>query len=149
MYDDEIRSSVADLAVPTFDSTPFVQPLALEDARVAIVTTAGLTPDSGEIWRRGDEGFRVLEGAPESLQLGHASQNVDRIAFEYDHNVVFPVDRLQELARDGVIGSVADRHLSFMGAQHGTLRTIQLDTGPKAARVLLDAGVDVAILTPI
>jgi hypothetical protein len=37
-----------------------------------------------------------------------------------------------------------------MGAQIDyTLETIRLDTGPAAARVLLDDGVDVVLLTPV
>ena len=48
------------------------------------------------------------------------------------------------------IGSVASRHLSFMGAQTDhTLTTLRLDTGPAAARLLLDDGVDVVLLTPV
>ena len=38
----------------------------------------------------------------------------------------------------------------FMGAQFdATFSTILLDSGPAAARVLLDDGVDVVLLTPI
>jgi D-proline reductase (dithiol) PrdB len=33
-----------------------------------------------------------------------------------DWNVVFPLDRLNELVSEGTIGSVAATHYSFMGA---------------------------------
>jgi hypothetical protein len=36
--------------------------------------------------------------------------------FQEDWNVVFPLDRLNELAAEGTIGSVAATHYSFMGA---------------------------------
>ncbi len=43
-----------------------------------------------------------------------------------------------------------DRHISFMGAQFdATFSTILLDSGPAAAKVLLDDDVDVVLLTPV
>ena len=45
--------------------------------------------------------------------MSHISVNFDRSGFQQDLNVVFPVERLREMAADGEIGSVAD---SFMGA---------------------------------
>jgi D-proline reductase (dithiol) PrdB len=48
--------------------------------------------------------------------MSHISVNFDRTGFQEDLNVVFPIDRLKELATEGVIGSVADYHYSFMGA---------------------------------
>ena len=82
--------------------------------------------------------------------LGHSSSNFDRSGWLADPNVVFPLDRLRELAGAGTIGSVAPRHLAFAGNQpNETLATIGLDTGPAAARVLLEDGVDVVLLTPV
>jgi D-proline reductase (dithiol) PrdB len=62
---------------------------------------------------------------------------------------VFPIDRLRELADADRIGSVAPRHLSFMGAQHETLTTMRLDSGPAAAKLLRRDGVDVVVLTGV
>ena len=76
--------------------------------------------------------------------------NFDRSGLLADLNVAYPADRLDELAAQGVIGSVATNHLSFMGAQPDhTLTTMRLDTGPAAARQLLADGVDVVLLTPV
>ena len=65
--------------------------------------------------------------------------------------MVFPLDRLHELAAEGVIGSVAPRHLAFVGNNHHdeTLTTIRLDSGPAAAALLREDGVDVVLLTPV
>src|SRR5688572_24187152 len=108
------------------DMKPFGPPAwvpgpPLARRRVAIVTTAGLH-------RRGDipfiEGpaqadYRVIPGdaAPGDLLTSHASINFDRAGFQQDINVVFPIERLAELAAEGTIGSVAEYHYSFMGAQ--------------------------------
>ena len=149
--DAAIRARVGDIPVPTFESTPATTALPLRNARVAIVTTAGLRP-SGDVslWQPTDGSFTVLPGDARDVQLSHLSQNFDRTGFAADLNVVYPIDRLNELAINGEIGSVASRHISFMGAQSdATFTTILLDTGPAAARVLREDGVDVVLLTPV
>ena len=120
----------------------------LNKARVAIVTTAGLRFDGGT-WEAG-QGFVVLPGDQRHLTIAQNSSNFDRTGFATDINVVYPVDRLAELAASGAIGSVASQHLSFMGAQPDhVLETLRLDTGPAAAKSLRDDGVDVVLLTPV
>ena len=149
--DTAIRARVGDIPVPTFDSTPVASPPPLREARVAIVTTAGLR-SAGDVtlWQPTDGSFTVLPAAARDVQLSHFSPNFDRTGFAADLNIVYPVDRLNELAAAGEIGSVASRHLSFMGAQaDATFSTILLDTGPAAARVLREDGVDVVLLTPV
>jgi D-proline reductase (dithiol) PrdB len=121
---------------------------ALNEARVAIVTTAGLRPDGG-VWNRG-QGYVVVPSDERRLSLAHNSSNFDRSGIVNDLNVVYPADRLDELAARGVIGSVASQHLSFMGAQPDhVLETLRLDTGPAAAKLLIDDGVSVVLLTPV
>jgi D-proline reductase (dithiol) PrdB len=148
--DEVIRRSVEDLPVLDPGPTPCTVAPQLSQARVAIVTTAGLRSDGGGTWALGDQGFTVLDGGDRGVTLDHYSPNFDRSGFAADLNVVYPIDRLAELAADGVIGSVAPRHLSFMGAQPDhTLSTIRVDTGPAAARLLLEDGVDIVLLTPV
>jgi D-proline reductase (dithiol) PrdB len=128
----------------------WVTPPPLESARVAIVTTAGLRSEGHAPWSRHDSGFTVIPDGARSLAATHVSQNYDRTGFLADLNVVYPVDRLHELADCGAIGSVASNHLSFMGAQaDNTLETLRLDTGPAAAKLLREDGVDVALMTPV
>jgi D-proline reductase (dithiol) PrdB len=129
-------------------TTPTVAP-PLAQARVAIVTTAGLRPDGIGTWSEG-QGFTVLAHADHHVTLAHASANFDRAGVAADLNVVYPIDRLDELAAQGRIGSVASRHLSFMGAQlDHTFTTLRLDTGPAAAKLLIADEVDVVLLTPV
>lgn len=145
-----VRARVNDVPVYEFETAFFTQPPPLAKARVAIVTTAGLRNDGSARWLPGDQSFTMLDGKTRNLHLGHFSPNFDRTGFALDLNVVYPIDRLQELATRGTIGSVASTHLSFMGAQlDHTLATMRLDTGPAAARVLRDDGVDVVLLTPV
>jgi D-proline reductase (dithiol) PrdB len=51
--------------------------------------------------------------------MSQISVNFDRSGFHKDLNVVFPVERLKEMAADGEIGSVSDFGYSFMGATDG------------------------------
>lgn len=147
--DASLRTYLATLPVPTFDDLTFVTAPPLEDATVAIVTTAALHhPDQGG-FGPGDQSFRQLDHVRRDVVLGHLSPNFDRSGMAADLNVVYPVDRLDELAADGVIGAVSPVHLAFLGAQDETMSTIRLDSGPAAAAVLRDHGVDVAILTPV
>ena len=63
--------------------------------------------------------------------------------------MVYPADRLVEMAAEGVIGAVGRHHVAFLGAQDETMSTIRLDTGPAAAKILRDDDVDVVLLTPV
>lgn len=147
--DEAMRARVNDVPVPEFATTPFTVPPPLDRARIAIVTTAALRRPEDEAWGRGDESFRVLPDRARNLTIGHFSPNWDRSGIAADLNVAYPVDRLHELAAEGVMGSVAPNHISFHGVVEGNLSTIQMDTGPAAARRLRDDGVDVVLLTPV
>jgi D-proline reductase (dithiol) PrdB len=121
----------------------------LSQSRVAIVTTAALRLRDQDKFLGGDQSFRILPATTEGLILGQISPNFDRSGFIIDPNVVFPVDRLHEMAAEGHIGSVAPQHIAFLGAQGESLATMIMDSGPAAAKVLKDEGVDVVLLTPV
>ncbi|MFN0030272.1 MAG: glycine/sarcosine/betaine reductase selenoprotein B family protein [Acidimicrobiales bacterium] len=147
--DEIVRTNVNNLDAFDFGTTAATAAPPLRGARVAIVTTAGLRADGSGTWSEG-QGFVSLDARSRDVTLAHFSINFDRSGLMADLNVAYPADRLEELARDGTIGSVATNHLSFMGAQTDhTLTTLRLDTGPAAARQLLDDGVDVVLLTPV
>ena len=150
MSDEQLRTTLGGLKSFTFDDVPWTTPKPLHESRVAIVTTAGLRVESNADWNAGDQGFTQIPHDAENLTLAHYSPNFDRVGWILDKNVVFPIDRLYELAEDGIIGSVAKTHISFMGAQPDhTLETIRLDSGPAAAKLLKDDEVDLVLLTPV
>ena len=143
------RKHLEELKCPTFETQPWVEGPPLSMRRVAIVSTAGLH-------RRGDRPFtldpgdyyRIIPGDIEvnDLAMTHVSTNYDRSGFQQDWNVVFPIERLRELAEEGVIGSVADYHYSFMGAQDPTLME---HDARKLAGLLKKDDVDAALLIPV
>lgn len=147
--DQAMRAHAATLPTPTFDRLAWAVPPPLSSATVAIVTSAALhTPDQDR-FGAGDTGFRVIERDRRDLVLGHWSPNFDHSGIALDLNVVYPIDRLEELAARGTIGAVAPRHISFAGNQPDDVATIRLDSGPAAAALLRDDGVDVVVLTPV
>ncbi len=146
--DHDMRAVMASLPVPELEGAPFAAAPNLADAQVAIVTTAGLHLASEDSFGIFDPGYRVLPHGRDDVTISHNSQNLDRSGMMLDRNVVYPVDRLDELAADGTIGSVAPNHFSFMGAQ-SDLATILHDTGPQAAHRLQEQGTDVVLLTPV
>jgi len=118
--DDVTRKHLKGLKCPTFENQPWVEGPPLSKRRVAIVSTAGLHSknDRPFTFDPGDY-YRVIPGdiRADDLVMTHISTNFDHSGFQQDWNVVFPLDRLRELAEEGVIGSIADFHYSFMGAQ--------------------------------
>lgn len=115
-----MRSHLANTKCPTFDTQPWVAGPPLKERRVAIISTAGLYVRGGRPFSFGLADYRVIPGDADArdLVMGHVSTNFDRTGFQQDLNVVFPLDRLKELAAEGVIGAVAEFHYSFMGATH-------------------------------
>lgn len=147
--DQMMREFGANLPVPEFETTPWTTPPPLAEATVAIVTSAALHRPDQDLFIPFDTGYRMIDRSDRELVLGHWSSNFDRSAFLLDHNAVYPIDRLEELAADGVVGQVAPRHVAFAGNQPDTVEEVRLDTGPAAAAELKADGVDVAILTPV
>jgi len=128
-----MRSHIAALECPNFKIQPWIGGPPLSQRRVSMVSTAGLH-------RRDDRPFSIMSGdyriipgniATNDLVMSHISTNFDRTGFQQDWNVVFPLNRLRELADQGIIGSVADFHYSFMGATDPKLME-------QTARVLAD-----------
>jgi D-proline reductase (dithiol) PrdB len=121
----------------------------LSAQRVALLTTAGLHFRDDATFGLADASFRALPGEadPAELVTSHSSANFDRTGFQDDVNVVFPLDRFRELERDGVIGSLADVHYSFMGAGLEP-DAYEASVGTVAASLARDR-VDSVFLTPV
>jgi D-proline reductase (dithiol) PrdB len=136
------------LPLPSFDTTPWVDGPPLSQRRVAIVTTAGLSIRGEKLFARGAADYRVLpaEADMADILMNHVSVNFDRTGFQDDVNVVFPIDRLREMAADGEIGSVAGYHYSFMGA---TDTDAMESSAREVAGMFKEDRVNAVILTPV
>ena len=133
------------------DGTPWTRMRKpLSESKVALVTSAGLhLRDDKPFVMGGDSSYRVLPSSTpvEDILQSHASIGFDHTGIYRDINVTYPVDRVRELADQGVIGSLGENNYSFMGALRDTSEVVE-QTGPEVARKLVNEGVEVAFLTP-
>lgn len=143
-----MRSHLAKLPCPSFDDYPWASGAALSTRRVALISTAGLHGRKDRPFEGMSGDYRVISGSIKAadLVMTHISTNFDRSGFQRDWNVVFPLDRLNELANERIIGSVADYHYSFMGASDPE------EMKPEArnlASLLKGDRVDAVLLVPV
>src|SRR5690349_9290481 len=128
----------------------------LSECTVALVSTAGIArnddrPFDQEGERRnpwwGDPSFRVIPlGTSESdVRLYHL--HIDPRFGQADLDVVLPMRRLQELAREGMIGAAAPTHYSTMGYILDPAELLE-KTAPALAASMRDERVDAAALVP-
>ena len=114
---------------------------------IAIATAAGVHhKDDKRFNLAGDFTFRVIKDTMPSSELMVSHGGYDNGDVNKDINCMFPIDRLHELAKDGVIKGVAPVHFGFMGGG-GNQEKFKNETGPEIARQLKEEGVDAVILT--
>jgi D-proline reductase (dithiol) PrdB len=124
--------------------TPFNKPLG--EARLAVLTTGGVYVEGQEPFDvNGDWSYRAV---PKDTPAGHfrvAHTHYDTTGVAEDVNCVFPIQRLREMERQGLIGSMADVNYSFMGYIPDPTGLIN-DTAPEVAWRLREEGVDGAVI---
>jgi len=131
--------------------TPFTGDIA--KCKVALVTTAGVhmkdqTPFDMDD-EEGDFTYREIPGHGPVTDLMITHKYYDHRSADKDINIVFPLERLEEMAKRGEIGSLALRHYGFMGHIVGSkVDSLINKTAPEIARHLKEDGADIALLTP-
>ena len=142
------REMLKALALPSFDTAPFVKGKPLSQRRVSLLSTAALQKRTDKLFYRGEAGYRVIPGstAPNDIIMAHGSVNFDRSGFQQDLNVCFPLERLHELVQEGFIGSVADFHYTVQG---GLPPDRNEDAARQIAGLMKREGVDTVLLVPI
>ena len=125
----------------------------LAECTVALITTGGVHLTSQPPFDMADpDGDASLREIPSDVALAELTITHDyynHTSADRDVNVVFPLERIRELAQQGVIGRVAARHFGLMGHIEGKhLVRLQAKTAPEIAAKLRADGVDFAFLTP-
>lgn len=128
---------------------PFVRlEKPLSECRLALVTTGGVhLPDQARFDiddPAGDCSYREIPTGAQTLTWTHAYHRPDEGS---DLDAVFPLQTLQSLVEEGVVGESNHRHFSFMGAIRDPARLIE-ETAPEVADKLSSDGVDAVFLTP-
>ena len=121
--------------------------------RLALITTGGVHLNSQPPFNMkdpaGDPSFREIPADIAVRELVITHDYYDHSDADIDVNVVFPIERVKDLKRSGDVGTVNDRHFSFMGHITGRhLETLLNETAPRVAAELKKDDVDIVILTP-
>ena len=129
--------------------TPIKKPLA--SCRVAMLTSGGVSPKDALPFNpqaRNDLRLDAInrDTSPQFFVISDDYYNhgdADR-----DINCIFPIERLRELASEGVIGEVGPHHYSgFMGRIY-TRSAVVNEAAPALARRLRDERIDAFVLVP-
>jgi len=143
------REMVEELDCSGFEGRrPWVTGPALDQRRIAIVSTAALNVRGDEVFQRDAADYRIIPGEvdPADVLMSHVSVNFDRTGFQQDLNVCFPLERLRELADEGTIGSVAAFHYTLSGARDPRELT---ESARAVAKLLKADAVDAVLLVPV
>jgi D-proline reductase (dithiol) PrdB len=142
-----MREVLERMHCPRFETRPWVSGPPVSERRVALITSAALQRPGDRPFTFRETDYRVIpQSAGRDLLMSHTSTNFDRTGFAEDLNVIFPLDRLEELAAAGAIGSVADYHYSFMGA---AVPLALEATGGAIAELFHGDAVDACVLVPV
>ena len=146
--------------IPEEDYTghiPFQAPrVPLERAKVALVTTAGISMTSDPpfdmereqtepTW--GDPTYRKIpkEAAEKDIDINHLHINTEYV--RQDINVMLPLGRMREFEAEGVVGGLAPTSYSFYGFQWESKGFLETAIQPMADQMKAEA-VDAVLLTP-
>jgi D-proline reductase (dithiol) PrdB len=142
------REAVAALDCPAYPDQPWAGAAPLSRRTVAILTSAALHPRSERPFAPGSTEVRVLPAdlPAADIVMSHVSINYDRSGFSRDINIAYPIDRLRELADEGVIGRLAPVHFSVMGSTDPATMGAAVDA--IAARAKKE-GIDTILLCPV
>jgi D-proline reductase (dithiol) PrdB len=135
-----------------YDTAPLTSlPKPLPRCRVALLTSGGVScqnmPPFNPLARNDLRVDAIPQDTPADFfvinDAYYNHQDADR-----DINCIFPLERLRELADEGMISAVAPHHYSgFMGRTY-TRTAVLTDAAPALARRLKHEEVDIFVLVP-
>jgi D-proline reductase (dithiol) PrdB len=128
---------------------PLRKPLA--ECRLAFVSTAGVQPRASLPFDTahpiGDYSFRRVPSTARPSELTIHQIKYPTFGAHEDLNVIFPIERLQELAAEGVIGGLTPHFFSFVGYNMDPLR-VERDLAEQIATAVTNERADIALLCP-
>ena len=109
---------------------------ALARSSIAIVTAAGVHRRDQESFNiaddLGDLTFRIVNADSRASDLMVTHHHYDHSDADRDINVVFPIDALRELVKEGFLGGEAREHIGYMGYTM-QLKRMYEETAPQIA----------------
>ena len=132
------------------DAPPW-QPLRkpLSECRLGLIASGGLYVKGQVAFHFQDDlSFRAIPTDVKTTDLRTAHFAYDQTDARKDANVVFPIDTLRRLVKEGVIGGLAEHAYTFMGGIYSS-RRVRDELAPQLTERLLADKVDVALLVPV
>ncbi len=123
----------------------------LSEARLAFVSSAGIQPKGtmpfDVVHPVGDYSFRRVPSAskPSDLEIHQIKYPTNGAA--RDLNVIFPIERLQELAAEGIVGGLTANFISFIGYQMDP-PTFERTLAEKIADAVVEEKADAVLMSP-
>jgi D-proline reductase (dithiol) PrdB len=132
-------------------ATPPWQPLRkpLAECRVGLIASGGIYVTGQVAFHfKDDASFRAIPTDVKTSDLRTAHFAYDQTDARRDPNVVFPIDTLRGLVKEGVLGSLTEHAYTFMGGIYSA-RRVQEMLAPQLTERLLAEKADVALLAPV
>ena len=127
--------------------TPLRKPLP--ECRLGLIASGGLYMKGQVAFHfKDDLSFRAIPTNVKTSDLRTAHFAYDQTDARKDANVVFPIDTLRGLVKEGVIGELADHAYTFMGGIYSS-RRVRDELAPQLTARLLAERVDAALLVPV
>ena len=138
---------------PVFDRTPWAAPTGpLGAVRLGVVTTAGVyDPGVDRPFADTEEGDARVVDLPSDVALRRldvAHSHIPQDLARADMNVVLPLDHLRDLAREGIIGSLARRAWSIVGYRTRAHEVAE-ETATAIAAAMAADGVTLALVVHV
>ena len=132
-------------------SPPPWQPLRkpLSESRLALVASGGVYA-SGQVafHYKDDTSARAIPTTVATADLRATHFAYDLTDARRDPNVVFPIDTLRRLVREGVVGALTANAYTFMGGIYSARRVVE-QLAPRIVEHLREEKADVALLVPV
>lgn len=133
------------------DDTPPWQPLQkpLAECRLGLIASGGIYVTGQVAFHyKDDVSYRVIPTDIDTADLRATHFAYDFTDARQDPNVVFPIDTLRGLVREGVIGELAAQAYAFMGGIYSA-RRVREELAPQFTQCMLADRVDALLLVPV
>ena len=120
-------------------------------SKLCFVSTSGVQPKNSlpfdTVHPVGDYSFRNVPSDSKTTGLEIHQLKYPTFGAEKDLNVIYPIERLQELAANGEIGGLTSNFFSFIGYNMDAER-LEQTLAEDIAEAVDDEGADIVLLAP-
>ena len=123
----------------------------MSESRLTFVSSAGVQPKGtmpfDVVHPVGDYSFRRVPSGTKPSNLEIHQIKYPTVGANRDLNVIFPIERLQELEGEGIIGHLTPNFFSFIGYNMDPER-LERTLAEDIAEAVVQDGAEVALLAP-